>query len=271
MSIIQLLQLEWLKYKNNRTFLISFILFAIFLPSSVMVILSFGEFPPPLPQPRSFFNIPDIWEFIGYAGNWLAYFIFGFLGVYMVTVETANRTIRQSVINGMSRFNVVSGKVIFLVVIAIAATIFYILSALILASLGSEPYQGQPFFGENWIIFRFFLTVLSYLVFGFLIGLITRSMGLGVLIYFMYVFFIEAALRYLVHYNITGGRSMIFYPMNAVEDLTPSPLYDMPGLESNMNMDFKLFMTPTEAIITSSIYLIIFIVVCYQIVLRRDL
>ena len=269
MNILQLLRLEWLKYRRNKTFIISLVLFAVFLPSSVLVILSFGELPEPLPQPRSFFNIPDIWGLIAYSGNWLAYFIFGFLGVYMITMETGNRTLRQSVINGMSRTQVVTGKLLFIVMIAIFATVVYMLSALALASLGTEPYAGSPLLGENWIIFRFFLVILSYLIFGFLVGLVTRSMGLGILIYFIYVFFVESAIRYLIHFEITEDRSMIFYPMNAVEDLTPIPFQEYTDMAQNF--DFKLFMTPTEAIVTSVVYMILFVIAIYQLVIRRDL
>jgi ABC-type transport system involved in multi-copper enzyme maturation permease subunit len=273
MNISKLIQLEWLKYKKNKTFLVSLILFAVFLPGSVLTILSFGSMPEGFPQPRDFFNFPEVWSLLAYAGNWLAYFIFGFLGVYMITMEISNRTLRQSVINGLDRKELITGKITFLFLVALAATVFYILSTFLLAFLGSDPYAGTPLWGEELVILRFFIMVLSYLIFGFLIGLITRSMGLGVLIYFMWVFFIEAALRWLVHYQLIENRSMSFYPMNAVEDLTPSPLYEYAEFTASGNGVnlLDILLTPTEALITSTAYMILFIVICYQIVLRRDL
>lgn len=273
MDILRLIKLEWLKYRHNKTFIISLIMFAIFLPGTILITLSFGKLPPPFPSTDTFFNFPEIWNYLGYIGNWLAYFIFGFLGVYMITMETSNRTLRQSVINGLHRRDIITGKLVFLILVALIATLFYMLMGFLLAFLGSEPYQGTPLLGEDLIIFRFFLVVLSYLVFGFLIGLITRSMGLGILIYFMWVFFIEVAIRWLVHYQVYEDRSIIYYPMNAVEDLTPSPLFQFAEFTTNgegINIS-EFLMTPTEAMVTSGVYMLLFIVVSYLIVLKRDL
>ncbi len=271
MSILQLIYLEWLKYRKNTTFKVTVLLYFLLLPTLPAVLLSFDSLPPPLPSPASFFDFPDIWGLVAYTGNWLAYFLFGFLGVYIISVDTTNKTFRQSIINGLSRKQVILAKMFFMLIFAIIATVFYILTVFILGNFGSEPFEGRPLFGEEFIIARYFLMSLSYLIFGFLIGLLIRSIGVATMLYFLYIFFIEVIIRYLVHLNIfKDDRSMIFYPMNALEDLTPFP-YGGEAANSGMNLSFDLFLTPTEAFVTTSIYTTIFIASSVFLILKRDL
>ncbi|SRR6056297_487773 len=271
MSIFQLIQLEWFKYRKNTTFRVTAILYFILLPSLPSIILSFDTLPPPLPSPASFFDFPEIWGLVAYTGNWLAYFLFGFLGVYIISVDTTNKTLRQSIINGLSRSQVIKAKLMFILSIAVLATAFYILTVLFLGIFGSEPYEGSPLFGEEFIIARYFLMCLAYLVFGFLIGLLIRSIGVATMLYFLYVFFIEVIIRYLVHLNVfKDHRSMIFYPMNALEDLTPFP-FGGEAANASMNLSFNLFLSPTEAFITTCIYTLVFIAFIIYIILKRDM
>lgn len=271
MSVFQLIYLEWLKYKKNTTFRVTVLLYFILLPTLPSIILSFDTLPPPLPEPASFFNFPDIWGIVAYTGNWLAYFLFGFLGVYIISVDTTNKTFRQSIINGLSRKQVVWAKMLFMLLFALIATVFFVITVFILGNFGSEPFSGQPLFGEDFIIARYFLMSLAYLIFGFLIGLLIRSIGVATMLYFLYIFFIEVIIRYLIHLNIfKDSRSMIFYPMNALEDLTPFP-FGGEAANSSMNLNFDLFLSPTEAFITTSIYTCIFIIGSVFIILKRDL
>jgi len=271
MSVFQLLHLEWLKYQKNTTFRVTVILYFLLLPALPFILLSFDTLPPPLPSPTDFFDFPDIWGLFAYTGNWLAYFLFGFLGVYIISVDTANKTLRQSVINGLSRKQVIIGKVMFMLTFAIIATLFFVLIVFLSGYFGSDPYAGRPLLGEEFIIARYFLMCVAYLFFGFFIGLLIKSIGVSTMLYFLYVFFIEAAIRYLIHLNIfKDSRSMIFYPMNAVEDLTPFP-FGAKEASSSINLSFDLFMTPTEALITSIIYTAIFTFSIVYIMLKRDM
>lgn len=271
MSVFQLIQLEWYKYRKNTTFRVTAILYFVLLPALPAILLSFDTLPPPLPSPSSFFDFPDIWGLVAYTGNWLAYFLFGFLGVYIISVDTTNKTLRQSIINGLSRGQVITAKLMFMLAFAVLATLFYILTVFLLGNFGSEPFEGRPLFGEEFIIARYFLMCMAYLVFGFLIGLLIRSIGVATMLYFLYVFFIEVIIRYLVHLNLfKDHRSMIFYPMNALEDLTPFP-FGGEAASSSMNLSFDLFLSPTEAFITTSIYTVLFLFSIVYIILKRDM
>ncbi len=272
MNILHLIELEWLKYRKNTTFRISLILYFALLPSIAGVLLSFETLPPPLPNPQSFFDFPIIWDFMGYIGNWLAYFLFGFLGVYIISVDSSNKTLRQGVINGLSRKQVISAKLLFILALTLITTFYYILCVFAMANFGTNPFEGSPLLGQEMIILRFFVMSLSYFVFGFLIGLLIRSIGVATMLYFLYVFFIEVILRYVVHLNLfPKSRSMVYYPMNVVEDLTPFPSGSQEVASNSMQLDFNLFLTPTEALIASGIYLLLYVIGIVFILLKRDL
>jgi ABC-type transport system involved in multi-copper enzyme maturation permease subunit len=271
MNIVQLIKLEWLKFHKNKLFIAALISYAVLLPGMMSVVLSIDQLPPPLPQPKSLFNTPDIWSYLGYTGNWIAYFVMGFLGLYMVSLEFSTKTLRQGIINGLSRKELWVGKVGFMVLLAIAATLYYMLSGFALGMLGTEPFEGSPVLGESYIILRYFIMILGYLTFGFMLGLLIRGIGIASMLYFMYVFFLEVMIRYLIHLKIFEHRSMIFYPMNALEDLTPFPVGGSGQMVNNMNLGFELFMTPAEATITSLVYIGLFLFASFLLLTKKDL
>ena len=96
--MVHLLKLEWLKQKDYILFRILILAFVFFLPA----ILFIGKKIPPIsgemfdPQ-IMLFHFPSVWEFLAYIGNWLVFFIFGFMSVLIITNEYAYRTLRVAV------------------------------------------------------------------------------------------------------------------------------------------------------------------------------
>ena len=108
---------------------------------------------------------------------------------------------------------------------------------------------------------------MGYMSFGLLIGLLIKRTGIALFLYITYVMFIELVIRWAIHRNIFDNNSMHFYPMNAIEDLTPNPLLKMTENFSK-EVDFAMWLTPTEAVVTTLVYTVIFLGLSYQ-VLRK--
>lgn len=268
--MLHLLLLEWKKFRKYTVFRALAILYIILLPTALLVTKSIPKPPEDIFNFNSFLMFPNIWSYMGYIGNWLVFFFLGFIGVLSITSEYANKTLRQNIITGMTRKDFFLSKLSLIVAISFAATLYYTICSLIVGFFHTETIYMSKVFQNIDYVPRYFLMCMGYMTFALFVGLLLRRTGLALFIYLLYVMVLEAIIRYGVHFKIVKNKSIHFYPMNAVEDLAPMPFTKEANrfIEEN---DFSLLLTPTEASITSCIYLAIFLFLCYQLIQKRDL
>lgn len=270
--MLHLLKLEWLKQKDYLLFKMLAVAYAVFLPATLFIgkKLDFGAGSPINPK-NQFFQFPTIWEWLGYIGSWMTYFMLGFLVVLMVTNEFSNRTLRQNMITGLKRGEFFKSKLAFMVVVGLAASLYYMVCALVIGLLHSnDTLYFSTIFKHVDLVPRFFLMSLGYMSFGLLVGLLFKRTGIALFIYLAYSMVGEFILRYVVHLYIFKNRSMCFYPFNAMEDLVPLPVADFAD-DLFKQMGFKVFLTPVEAIVTTSIYITLFLALSYKRLKSSDL
>jgi len=266
----QLLQLEWMKFRKYRVFQIMAACFAILLPGTLMTLNNVGQIPSQLGSQEMFFIFPSIWKYICYIGNWLAFFFLGFLGVISITMEYTNKTLRQNIITGLSRGEVFLAKLLFILSISLAATIYLFICGLFIGYLNTETIYISKVFQEKQLIFQFFLMCVSYMSFGWLVGTFIRRTGLALFLYLTYIMFLEPVFRWAFHLSYFPGKSMHLYPLNAIEDLAPIPFGHFAAQFLSEN-DFDLFLPSSQALIASSVYLLIFLTLIWWRLQRADL
>lgn len=267
---MHLLQLEWQKWSKNLAFRILTLFYVIALPSLLLLGKRIDQLPPPIGTNEVFFMFPTVWEYLGYVGNWLSFFFLGFLSVLIITTEYSYKTLRQNIINGMTRAAFFKGKLYFVAVIALFATLYYSLCALMIGYFNTDIIITAKVF-QNWsYIPRYFLMCMGYMVFGLFLGFLIKRTGIALFVYLAYIMFVELILRWGVHANISKHKSMHFYPMNAVEDLIPIP-YTQQAQQFMGQFGFNFFLTPTEAVVTTLVYLSIFLWIAWWVVKRADL
>jgi hypothetical protein len=104
---------------------------------------------------------------------------------------------------------------------------------------------------------------------GLFFGMLVRRTGFTVFIFLAYGVFLEQILRGL-HMYYFESRTCLFYPVNAIEDLTPIPFPDIAN-DMIREMDFNPFLSSGEAMITVSIYTALFLFGAYRLMVKRDL
>jgi hypothetical protein len=266
-----LIKLEWLKFRKNIVLLLLALLYLILLPIKL-----FGGSAMEIQFPgfnnMMLVQFPTVWSFVGYIGNWLVFFFWGFAAIYLVTSEFANRTFRQNVISGLSRHQMFFAKFNFLLVLALIATIYYVLVCLLIGFSNYEDTEWSQVFERADLIPRYFLMCVGYMSLGLFLGLMVRKTAVAIFLYFTYIMFFELLLRWVIHKEIVNNKSMHFYPANAIEDLVPVPVKDFPPARQFIEANaFDFYLTPLEATITSLIYIILFLGLAYRSVQVRDL
>ncbi len=270
--MIHLLKLEWLKQKDYVLFRILAIAYVVLLPAALFVgkKMDFGNASPINPQTH-FFQFPTVWEWLGYIGNWMVFFVLGFLAVLMVTNEYTNRTLRQNIITGLKRDEFFRSKLFFMVVVALAATIYYAVCALVIGLLHADgTLYFSTVFKNADMVPRYWLMSMGYMSFGLLVGLLTKRTGIALFLYLAYSMVIESILRWVVHLYFFKNISMSFYPLNAMEDLAPLPLADFAD-DMLRQYNFRMMLTPLEAGIATVIYTSLFLFLGYKRLKNSDL
>lgn len=271
--MLHLLQLEWMKLRQYRLFIILVVIYMISMPGIFASAMN-AEIDELSGTMKSIYMFPGVWQYLGYLGNWMTFFCFGFLGVTLVTMEYSNKTLRQNIMTGMSRKTFYWSKIYVMAAISFFATLYFVIIGLVYGFMNTDYIMTSRVMVGFELAPRYWLMCFGYMVFAFFLGLLIRRSGIAIFLYFSYVLFGELILRYLVHTKLFGfNNAMNYYPLNAMEDLVPVPLPIMFNgvLERANDMGYNFFLTPWQAIITSSIYIALFLGLGYWAFQRRDL
>lgn len=269
--ILNLLKLEYKKFKSNSVIQLLIAMFIILMPAAILFGDQIGETPNPFISREAFFNFPTVWEYMGYAANWLSSIFLGFIAIYIVTSEITNKTMRQSIIIGMTRKEYFIGKLSFITLLSLFATLYYILITVIIGVVSAENLDTSKIFDNEWAGLRMFLMSMSYSTFGLMLGLLMRKSGFATFFYLSYVMFLESMIK-LGHYQVIPNNSMNYYPMNVTEDLHVNPFFkfldNVP--QKFQDNDIAYVLTHNQAMIATSIYIVIFIGLSYLILTKKD-
>lgn len=272
MNPLHLLKLEMSKYSRNGTFRVILGIYAglyllvLLLARSAGRNMTFTSNGTTMHPMAGLFVYPRDWQLLACIGSWMNLFLLGFLGVFMITMEFSNRTLRQSVIFGLTRLEAAVSKLIWAVALALAATAFYILLVLSVEVLDGVSL-GIPPVG---CVTGFFIQSVGYLFLGLLVGVLIRQTALAAMAYLAYVFFLETAFRWFFYFSVAKTRLLLFLPNQVLGALTPLPVPDSVNHIVHSN-SWTTPLSPTEASLTAIVYIGLFALLFCRRIVKSDL
>jgi len=221
-----LLQIEWMKVKNYRTFWILATLFVVAVIGinyiGFMVNTEVNNTTSAVGiSTGSPYGFPKVWNTITWMSSLLLYFP-GFIMIFLVSNEFTFKTHRQNIIDGLSRKQFVMVKLNLALILAIASTLVVFLTTLIfgLMSGGSFDVEGIEYIGY------FFVCSFIYVLFGMVISLLLRKAALSVGIYFIYGLIVDNILPALLRKSFDGKPyGSYFMPLDVADGLLPFPFF----------------------------------------------
>lgn len=271
--MFQLLKLEWLKQKDFILFRILILVYVVMLPSLLMIGKKLKGIEGELPfNPQlMLFHFPSVWGWLAYVGNWLVFFVLGFMAVLIITNEHSYRTLRQNIITGLHRGQWFWSKAWFILVLSLCATLYYAICAMMIGLYHlNDTWYLSTIFKEAEIVFRYFIMAAGYMSFGMLVGVLIKRTGIALFTFFGYAFFLEPVLRWVIHMRLIKGPSMNYYPLNVFEDLCPVPFSKLTESFAKEN-GFELFLDPGLSMALAVGYIFLFGVVSFWILRKSDL
>ena len=272
--MFNLLSLEYKKFKKNSVVSLLSLFYVLFLPSVMILIKDFkpdnlGPGSMFIPGPETYYTFPGVWEYLGYAGNWMVFFFLGVVAIYIVTAEINYKTQRQTIINGMPRATYFLSKFLAIATISFLATLYYAVVAIGIGIYFTDDWDFAFIFENEYAIPRYFLMSVSYLSFAALLAILLRKAGLAIFIYMTYAIIIEPLLKMGMKFKDWAiGDYANYLPLNAVEDLMPNPFFI---LDIPMTEKMEIVLSYSHASMTSILVTALFIAWAWYVFMKRDL
>jgi len=228
--MIRLIHIEFLKLKNTRFFWLFSTLFMLVLISIPLFSRTFLDF---LTKEGASFNgigandLPlfdfvDIWQNLAYIYKW-PIILLAFIPVISLANEYRYGTIKQNVIDGLSRRELILSKVLFSAALSIAFGIIVLLIGLIMGFTYS-PVTGLDFILKNIeFVPALALVIFGYQIFCLLVTLIIKKSGITILLLLFYFFALEAFAYGWLSWEWKMPYHTSFLPLRGMANVIPNP------------------------------------------------
>jgi ABC-type transport system involved in multi-copper enzyme maturation permease subunit len=223
-----LLAIEWMKIKRYRTFWVLVGLFMLLLPvwnyEIASGVMKFGsDAKGGVNILSTAYSFPDVWANLGFWGSIFIIFI-SILVIIITTNEFQYRTHRQNIIDGWDRAAFFNAKILVVLMLSIAATLFLCLTGLAFGWSFSGSLAHA--FDNFQMVGYFFLLSLNYLGLAFFLAIVVRRSGLAIGLFLLYNNIVEHILKSVLNHfsDMPIGN---FLPLQASDELLPFQLMQM--------------------------------------------
>jgi ABC-type transport system involved in multi-copper enzyme maturation permease subunit len=216
--------------------------------------------------PSSFITeSPNVWAIISYYISSYLLVLPCFVIIMHTCAEYTYRTNRQNVIDGLSRTQYITTKILLIVALALFTTIIAFISAFVTRmSPGAVSSENLKF------LFYFFMQTVAYLGVAFLFALLLRKAVLSVGLFFVYSLIIENILEnYLNKISAGGWIEKIggFLPISSSEHLLmPNQLKTLRQM-----LDINDPHSEYAYLAATVVYIVLCYLVCYYRYNKQDL
>lgn len=217
------LQKLWLNKASKVLIFISFILpFTVLVLSSIKINF-FGFFTLELGE-LGIFNFPIIWHITTFFASYFKLF-FAIVVVSMIGNEYSNKTIKQNLIDGLSKKEFILSKFYTIVFFSLLATILIALATFCIGMYYSSYTEASIIFRETEFILAYFVKLVGFFSLCLFFGMLVKrsAFALG----FLFVLYI---LEWIVFWGVVQNTSVEtawkvkgFLPLESMYNLINQP------------------------------------------------
>ena len=270
--MIRLIQIELKKILSYRAFWLLAGFYAISLTFTLIVaqviinkiLLEAGKSAPIPLLKISLYQFPRVWNNLTYMAGYLNLFL-AIIVIFFVCNEFSNKTIRQNIINGLSRTEFILSKLYLILIFSLAATLLIFLTGLILGLIHSKDVDiGDIFSNRLQFILGYFIEVVTYLIFAYFIAFLLKKTGLAVITLLFYTM-IE---QIIIWWKIPSEYVKLF-PMKAFGRLVHFPKIPLPEIDGK-SIHFQDYVAVPDSAI-AILYAGLFFFLIYLLIRKRDI
>ncbi|MCF6224651.1 MAG: ABC transporter permease [Flavobacteriaceae bacterium] len=179
--MLRLLSIELHKLKNSRASKVLIITyFALLTSIALIATIKFDIGPIKFHlADQGIFNFPYIWHFNTFITSLFKFFLLLVI-VSMIANEYSNKTLKQNLIDGLSKKEFILSKFYAVVLFALASTIFIFVISFILGLIYSDYNEISIIFSDLEYLFAFFVKLMGFFSFGLFLGMLIKRSAFAV-------------------------------------------------------------------------------------------
>jgi ABC-type transport system involved in multi-copper enzyme maturation permease subunit len=228
---------------------------------------------------QGIFNFPYIWHFNTYVAAVLKLFL-AIVIVSMMANEYSYGTLKQNLIDGMSKKEFVLSKFLTVVLFAAASTVFVFIMSLILGLSFSSYTEPSIIFSDLEYLLAYFVKLCGFFSLCLFLGILVKRSAFA--IGFLFVWnIIEGIIIGILNYKIfpdnDDDRMFTRYlPLESMSNLILEPITRLSVIKTIENSiggapNIKDYSVHTSSIIIVLVWTVIFVLMSYKLLKKRDL
>ncbi|MFT5437728.1 MAG: ABC-2 type transport system permease protein [Ulvibacter sp.] len=278
--MLRLLNIELQKIRYNkaaRVITIVYFVLITFIALIASIEFNFGDFNFRVAD-QGIFNFPFIWHFNAYMAAILKIFL-AIVIVSMMSNEYSYSTLKQNLIDGLSKKEFVLSKFITVALFAAISTIFLFIVSITLGLSFSDYTEFGIIFSDLEYMLAYFVKLVAFFSFCLFLGILVKrsAFALG----FLIIWFIIEKISYgLLKWEIFKDTNIAenvtqFFPLEAMANLIKEPFTRLGAVQSAANQLGEAFDKNYDVewhtLLITLVWTGLFIYWSYVILKRRDL
>ncbi len=278
--MLRLINIEFHKLRYNRSakILISiYFILITFIALIASIEFNLGNIQVRVAE-QGIFNFPFIWHFNSYIASFLKLFL-AIVIVSMLSNEYSNRTLKQNLIDGLSKKEFVLSKFLTVLIFAVLSTLFVFLLSLVLGLFFSDFTEVAIIFSEMEYLVAYFINLTGFFAFCMFSGILIKrsAFALG----FIFVWWVFENILYGVlkwktfRGNGTADYISGFFPLESMDNLISEPFSRLNAVKTAVNQigsefekDYGVYWYQLLIVV---IWTVIFVLLSYGLLKKRDL
>ncbi len=225
-TIKKLFLIEWgkvLPYKVFRIlgiiYIVSFLISIIFLPFLELKLSVTEE--ADILDIKSFYTFPIVWDSFAWIASKANLFL-AIIVIFIVGNEFSFRTFRQHIVDGLSRNDLLNGKVLGIIAIAFANTLLILICGIIFGLIYSSGFDFYDVFSRIYLLGVYFLQAVAYMILAMFTAIWLRNKTLSIVVLAIYSLIVEPIIRLILR-KYVWVKIGLFFPVRSITKLTPIP------------------------------------------------
>lgn len=270
------LQKIWLN-KASRVLTLTYFILLSFIALIASIKFDLGVFKIHLAE-MGIFNFPFIWHFNTYVAAWLKFFL-AIVIVSMMANEYSYGTLKQNLIDGMSKKEFILSKFLTVILFAFCSTIFVFILSLLLGYSFSSYTESSIIFSNMDYLLAFFVKLVGFFSFCLLLGIFIKRSAFA--IGFLLVWYIiENIIKGFLSFKLFPEGNLAsniekFLPLESISNLIVEPFSRLSVIKNIGTQigvsNIKDYSVHSSTIIIVLVWTFIFILLSYRLLKNRDL
>ena len=278
--MLRLLEIEYHKLRYSRSAKI--LVFTYFILITFIALIASIEFNLGAINFRvadqGIFNFPYIWHFNSYIAALLKLFL-AIVIVSMMSNEYSNRTLKQTLIDGLSKKEFIASKFLTVTVFSLISTLFLFIVSLILGLSFSDFTEVSIIFSDMEYMIAYFVKLTGFFAFCMFLGILIKrsAFALG----FLFIWWILESIVYgVLKWQIFRDSQIAdniarFFPLESMSNLIKEPYSRLSAVQTaatQLGSEFdKDYGIHWDQLLIVIFWTAIFVFLSYKLLKKRDL